>query len=407
MKKIVEKRSVVRLKYKKPNPFVYVVLLAASYLAKWLFHFHVDKNDLKAARKIKSPVLILANHQSPLDFLFMTNAMSPKRLSFVVAANMFYDKRYAWALRLIGRCIPKRQFTSDFTSVKHIRNMIMAGVSVVVYPEGRCSIDGTEGYINPAIYKLIKWLHVPVILVKSRGAYLTRPRYAEDFRKGKVEAEVKKILTAEDCSDLSLVEIENRICSQFGANDFLYQRQNNIVYKVKYGHAHGMKNLLYQCPKCGAEFEMTENGDSLECGVCGYAVHFDCTNQMTAKEGDPVFERVDLWFQYQKESVKKEIDKREDYSFSSSVTLLTSDDNEGAYKEIENGTLTVDKEGFYFQGSQTALRFLIVSPQLAIDIMSHIDFFEEHDIYRFAFRGKERPVKFDIINTILYWKYRS
>lgn len=403
------KSCIKQPEYKKPNFFIYFVLWCATMYARFKFNIYVDKAGIKAVRKIKSPVLVIGNHLSPLDFILMANMMYPKRLSFVVAANMYYDKRYAWAIRLLGRCIPKKQFEADFECVKSIKNMIDAGVSVALYPEGRCSIDGTGGKMNDSIVKLIKWLNVPVIAVRGKGFYLTRPKYASDMRRGRVEASVREIITPEESKTLPLAEIRKRILDILDYNDFKYQSDNNIAFKGKKGTAAGLENLLYKCPKCGAEFSHTAAGNIIKCGKCGNTVEIRENGELIPSEGSVAFGRIDLWYNYQKEELSKEIDAAENYTLSSFVTLSEADDREEGFRDIDKGVLSLSADGFSFAGEKVKdLQFYITSPPtLSVDIMSHIDFFRDNQIYRFYFRDKERPVKFDIATELIFEKFKA
>lgn len=134
--------------------------------ANRIFGVKYDRAQLKAIRAIKGPALIVASHHGPLDFAFLTYAMYPKRLSIVTAANIYYKKGVQRLLKTIKSAIPKKQFTTDYSSVKSIRKMLDAGVSVVVYPEARYSLDGRQGRVSDSIYKLTKWLKVPVVTLK-------------------------------------------------------------------------------------------------------------------------------------------------------------------------------------------------------------------------------------------------
>ncbi|MDD7482388.1 MAG: lysophospholipid acyltransferase family protein, partial [Eubacteriales bacterium] len=138
------------------NMFLYRTLMPVLIgLSKIIVGVRTDKSALKG---VKGPYLIVGNHTSPIDFLYFTAGVYPQPINFVVAENMIYRKVYGAFIRSFGT-IKKKQFTADFQCIKQIKKNIDAGTHVLLFPEGRVSIDGTTGYIAPSIGKLIKFLN--------------------------------------------------------------------------------------------------------------------------------------------------------------------------------------------------------------------------------------------------------
>ncbi|MDD3947777.1 MAG: lysophospholipid acyltransferase family protein, partial [Clostridia bacterium] len=320
-----EKTCIVQPAYKQPNFFLYGILWLVIVFANRIFGVKYDRAQLKAIRAIKGPALIVASHHGPLDFAFLTYAMYPKRLSIVTAANIYYKKGVQRLLKTIKSAIPKKQFTTDYSSVKSIRKMLDAGVSVVVYPEARYSLDGRQGRVSDSIYKLIKWLKVPVVTLKCNMSYQVRPRYVNDFRKGRVIVETAVALSAEECAALTSDEIKARLQPWLTYNDLAYQQQAKQCFKGKKGYAEGLPDLLYKCPKCGAEFAHKARGNYMECAVCGNTVEIDGYNVIRpVGKGSVCPSRIDYWYDYQYNELKKEIISNEDYSLAHKVKMSVS-----------------------------------------------------------------------------------
>lgn len=296
MIKTTPKTFVTQPVYKQPGLILSAVLWLATLWAKLHYRVSYDRESLKAIRAIKGPVLVIASHHCPLDFAFLTYALFPRRLSIMTAANIYYTK-FGKFVRAMKSCIPKKQFTTDFSSVKSARKMLDAGVSVLIYPEARYSLDGRNGKISESLYKLIKWLRVPVISAKCNMAYQTRPRYIDDFRRGRVKVDIKETLTPEDCANLSVDEIKVRLTPWLTFNDMEYQQANNVCFRGKKGYAEGLPDLLYKCPRCGAEFRHKAQGDIMECTACGNMVGIDGYNVITPASKDSVCHtRIDYWY---------------------------------------------------------------------------------------------------------------
>jgi hypothetical protein len=361
---------------------------------------------LKAVRSIKGPVLVLGTHHAGTDFLFMTRVMAPKRMSFVIAANMFYDKRYAGAIRLMRNSIPKKQFTADYECVRSIKKMVECGISIGLYPEGRVSVDGTESYISISIAKLIKWLNIPVVMVKNLGGYLSMPRYNFKFHIGKVEITAKPLFTAEQTKTLTAQEIHEVLLKEMRYNEFEYQEKNHIAFGGK-RPALGLDRLLYKCPRCGAEFQMKSDFNTLCCKACGNTATIDKYGKIMPVGEGIAYPRVDLWYRYQKEEVEKEIEADAEYSLKCEVGLAINDEATGEFNSIERGTLTLTRQGYHYQGETgRELRFSIAgTPSIAFVVGTSIDFFEDNVIYRFCFDQIFMSTKYNIATELLHRKF--
>lgn len=394
-------------RYKKANIFLYLFLAFASFIFSLIFRARIaSRKQIQEVRKIKGPILVIGTHHSPLDFLLMTRAMFPKQLSFVLASNLFYDKRYAWAIRLMGNAIPKKQFAADLECVKSIKKMIDNGVSIGLYPEGRVSIDGTESYIEENIAKLIKWLGVPVVLVQSCGAYLSMPRFSLKMQLGKIELSAKQIFTKQQTKDLSVKDLHNMLQEEFKYNEFEYQQKNRIAFFGK-NSALGLDRLLYKCPKCNTEFKMQSEQDKLRCTECGNTAHIDKYGAITPLSDDVCYPRIDLWYKFQKEVLRQEIDQDPNYALSCEVGLAINDETIGEFNSIEHGMLTLSKNGYHYLGEEgRVLEFSIApSPSIAFVIGTSIDFFRDTTIYRFCFDKVPMSTKYNIATELLHKKY--
>ena len=78
--------------------------------------------------------------------------------------------------------------------------------------------------------------------------------------------------------------------------------------KIKYeNRAVGLERILYKCPHCGAEFEMSSETHFLKCNHCGVIYdyledgHLECTN------GDTKFDYPSKWYKWEKGCVKEEV----------------------------------------------------------------------------------------------------
>ena len=140
-------------------------------VGKIRYGFKVDKSAIKG---LKGPFLVLGNHTSWVDFLYFSNCVYPHPVNVVVTSNVFYMKFLGKVFTDFG-AIPKKQFTSDFSCIKHIKRNLDNGNSVLLFPEGRITVDGSTGYIAPSIGNLIKFLDCTGVAGVTPGGYTGGP----------------------------------------------------------------------------------------------------------------------------------------------------------------------------------------------------------------------------------------
>ncbi|MDR2090420.1 MAG: 1-acyl-sn-glycerol-3-phosphate acyltransferase [Clostridiales bacterium] len=259
----------------------------------------------KLAKSVKEPCLILSTHGSLFDAAYAGRAISPKYYTGVVAKKLFYVPILGKILKKCG-FILKNQFTADINCIKQIKNSIDANVSVFMCPEGKTSVDGRTSYLAPSVAKLIKWTGAPVLFYKPNGSYLSAPRFGKT-RRGKINVESRLLFTKEETKTLSADEIFERLNEAFQYNDHEYQEKNHLKFKSR-APASGLENLLYKCPKCGAEFQNVSKKDILECTACGNSVKIDLYGKISPNDGNSVaFDRIDRWVDFQKAALTEEI----------------------------------------------------------------------------------------------------
>ncbi|MFI3228996.1 MAG: 1-acyl-sn-glycerol-3-phosphate acyltransferase [Bacillota bacterium] len=305
---------------KKPKPYIYWFFVP---LGRFLFRifFNVKRRytpEAKALKKSKEPMVVIGTHTSAMDFMLMLTALMPKRLNVVCGRDLL-----AWkAVRPVAKgagIIPISQFDMDLQSLREMKYAIKNGCSLSIFPEGKISVDGRPlHHMSKSIPKLLKFLDVPVVMVHNNGGYSSRPRWFNGIKKGKIETEVYQLFTKEEVHNLSKDELYARLVEAFDFNDNIYQQENGIRYR-SWAPAKNLQFLLYKCPRCGAEYEMTTSKNNITCNKCGNDVRFSEFGRFIPDEKSFAFDRIDTWYNYQRESVREEI-KNPDFRISKQVT---------------------------------------------------------------------------------------
>lgn len=251
-----------------PNYYYYRVLL-------FIFKLMVKRKattsfDNKKLEGMNEPFILLSNHGSFFDVYYLSTLVYPHRMSFILNRYYFKNKFFRHVFKKIG-AIPKKLFSPDIETIRRTMQSIKDGFPVLMCPEGRLSVDGTNYYITKETGKLIKRLKIPVVIATINGAYITNPKWRKKRIKGHVHTEVKHVITNEDIENLSVEEINKIINDNISYNDFEYARKTNQVYKSNEKML-GAETILYHCPKCHQEYVLESHGNKLSCRKCGFEV---------------------------------------------------------------------------------------------------------------------------------------
>ncbi len=233
------------------------------------------KSDLKATnftyRKIgmerlgkKEPCLILMNHSAFIDLEIAETVMYPRPLNIVCTSDGFVGKELL--MRLIG-CIPTNKFVMDVPLVRNMRYAVdKLKTSILMYPEASYSFDGTATPLPDSLGKCIKLLNVPVIMIKTYGAFARDPLYNNlQVRKVNVSADVKYLLSPEDIQKMSADEINTCVQGEFAFDNFKWQQENKVIVSEPF-RADFLNRVLFKCPACGTEGKMLGKGIHVSCG---------------------------------------------------------------------------------------------------------------------------------------------
>lgn len=347
-----EKRAKMEKNNKSDAPFSKAYcrfFLGLCRFVRPFLHGVCKKSKSFKRQKENGAMLIVCNHLSAYDFIHFSSAMYGAPLNFVVAENMMYSMPIFAKLLGSYHAITKKQYFADLACIKNIKKYLDQGISVLICPEGKVSANGVTGAIAPSIARLVQWLGYPVGVIKMQGASLARPKWAYNLRfvrRGRVVTNCDMLFTKEEAKSLSKEEIYQKICDALYQNEHKWQIENGIIFKGS-RYAEGLDRLLYRCPKCGSEFEMSSSGSHLKCNRCGNDVVYGYDGRLVP-QGDGVCpERIDLWYDEQRALVAKEV-QNGDFKLSNTVNLFVENELNNGYRFVANGVLTLDKDKLCF-----------------------------------------------------------
>ena len=249
-----EVMALPRAKHKKPvKPNIFfrtlmrLVGLPDLLSARFRYTFE-DKDKLEGGQ-----YFILMNHSSFIDLEIASSILYPAPMNIVCTTDGLVGK--AWLMRQLG-CIPTQKFVSDLSLIHDIRYALTELRSnVLMFPEAGYSFDGRSTLLPRHLGSLLKSLGVPVLFIKTEGAFSRDPLYnCLQKRKVKVSANVKCILTREEAKALSVEEIDKIIDDCFNFDNFDWQYKNNIKITLPTDSSVFSTNARIAAPKarCGA-----------------------------------------------------------------------------------------------------------------------------------------------------------
>ncbi len=312
------------------------------------------KYDFKDREKLgNSPCLILMNHSSFLDLKIASKIFNKTNYNIVSTTDALVGKELL--MRKIG-CIPTQKFVNDITLIKDIKYAIeRLKTSVLMYPEAGYSLDGANTPIPEGIGKFIKLLKVPVVFVKTYGAFHYDPLYnCLQTRKVDVSADVSVLVSKEEALTLSIDELSNKVKTAFTFDNFEWQKEKGVKITEPF-RAKGLERVLYKCPSCKKEGETIGEGIGFKCKNCGKTYVLTEFGEMQASDNNTEFSHIPAWYDWQRQEVRKEIESGT-YKVETKVKIMMLVNYKSMY-EIGEGTLIHNQNGFYLEGKDFPLTY--------------------------------------------------
>ena len=366
-----------RPKYKKPRHQLGIlrpILKVVCWVLLKMTGFTYEKTGMEKLGK-KEPCLVLMNHSSFIDLEIVAFLMADREWHIVTTLDGFVG--LDWLLPLVG-CIPTKKFIPDVTLVRDMRYTVKdLKASVIMYPEASYSFDGTATPLPDSIGKCVKLLGVPVVMIRTEGAFLRQPLYnCLKLRKTKVSATMEYILSPEDIKEKTVEEINAVINKQFDFDNFKTQQEKGILIKEKY-RADGLHRVLYKCPHCMAEGKTVGEGTTLTCKECGTVYELTENGFMKCLNGETRINHIPSWYKWERECVWKELVENT-YCLDIEVDICMLVNTKCIYR-VGEGHLVHDTEGFRLTGCDGQIDYQL-KPHQSYSIYSDYYWYEIGDM---------------------------
>ena len=352
-----------------------ILLLVLSLLDLWRTRFTYETIGLEKLGR-EEPCLVLMNHSSFIDLKIAARLLVTRPYHVICTADGFVGKRRL--LRWIG-CIPTRKFMMDVTLV---RDMVYAvrelKSSILMFPEASYSFDGTQTLLPESLGKCLKLLRVPVIMIRTDGAFARDPLYNDlQRRKVRVSAKVEYLLSGEEIARMSAQELNALLQEKFTFDHFRWQQENRIMVKEPF-RADGLHRMLYKCPHCRMEGQMQGQGIRIECRHCGRAYELTEYGYLqSVNEETPAFTHIPDWYRWERECVRQELEEGA-YRLEAPVLIYMMVNTDCLY-QVGEGTLIHSIEGFHLTGCDGKLDYT-QEPSASYSLYSDFYWYEIGDV---------------------------
>ena len=366
-----------REKHRNPmrqTGIVRLLLKAVSFFDLRAVGFTCEKTGMEKLGA-EEPCLILMNHSSFIDLKIAATLFSHREYHIVCTQDGFVGKRPL--MRLLG-CIPAKKFINDITLIKDMRYAIQKlHASVLMYPEASYSFDGTQTPLPDSLGKCIKLLKVPVIMIRTNGAFLRDPLYnGLQLRDMKVSAKMEYLLSPEEIAGKSVEEINEILQKVFSFDYFKEQQEQGICIKEPF-RADGLQRALYRCPHCQTEGMTEGKGTKLTCHACGVRYELSETGYLKADRGETRFPHIPDWYRWERECVRKELEEGS-YRLDIAVDIYMLVDTRCVYK-VGEGRLLHTTDGFKLTGCDGKLEYQQL-PQASYSLYADFYWYEIGDM---------------------------
>jgi 1-acyl-sn-glycerol-3-phosphate acyltransferase len=293
------------------------------------------------------PFLLLSDHANALD-PYVIGGYSPFPIRFM--ANIEGVSRLKAAFADLVGAYGRRKGQNDMAALRRTFELSAAGDAVGLFPEGDRSWDGASLPLRPGVARLAKKLSVPLVLIRQRGNYLSRPRWAKTPRRGPWTLEAR-VFTEAEVARYSDGLLEEIIKSALEKDEIKDARREGRPFSGK-GVAEGVERLLWQCPVCG-KAEDTEGrgtalrgvGDEIVCVRCGARWKLDANlavrplNAPLSIHAEPIEDLKD-WCDWQRRCLPNlSLESRHGNKGMRSSRVFLSRIRKGRLERIGRGTL--------------------------------------------------------------------
>ena len=293
----------ITLRFTRRSFLLKLVVRIATFFFALSRKLKIERVRMKG---LKPPFIILCTHQSFTDYAIVERVAAPFDVNHICEVSEFVDSESL--MNSLG-CIPLRRFVADSKLLFHLRETLLQKKVAALYPEAHFSFDGSDSPLPDVLFKILKTLAVPVVVVKVRGTYISHPCWSSIDHKTPLEAVVTQVFSANEIKSADEETVKNRILSAFRYDDLWWQLQASVQISSP-RRAEGLENILYLCPVCHQEYGIRTKGNTITCSYCNQSWVLSESLNLSMVEGSLHHEVLDGLRAQQAAVIQNELDKK-------------------------------------------------------------------------------------------------
>jgi 1-acyl-sn-glycerol-3-phosphate acyltransferase len=148
----------------------------------------------------KRPCIYMCNHLGSFD-IFALLACLPVQFRWLAKAELFRIPILGWGMSAAGYIsLDRSRRRSAYESMEIAARKIREGVSVVIFPEGTRSFDGTMLPFMNGGFNLAIRAGVPLVPITIHGTWEIMPRTTKRVKKGNIRIVIDQPIETRDCT---------------------------------------------------------------------------------------------------------------------------------------------------------------------------------------------------------------
>lgn len=206
-----------------------MLVRGTGHLAIWFARFAWSPSILRlAGARVEvarmpplpdGPLIFASNHESALDILALL-ATLPRPIRFIAKEELFRIPVFGWYLAIGGHVrVDRRNHSRALATLRRAGEIVRAGTSLIVFPEGTRSTDGRVHAFKKGPFVVAMEAGVPVVPVAISGAGRVTPKKQIAVVPGTIRIALADPVDPGLCSDKDalLVEVRRRLIEQHRA----------------------------------------------------------------------------------------------------------------------------------------------------------------------------------------------
>ncbi|MEM5947250.1 lysophospholipid acyltransferase family protein [Spirochaetia bacterium 38H-sp] len=364
--------------------FKFGILSSIARLIGDFFYLDIDKKDY--LQSIQPPLLIISNHVSNFDPVFI-NLAFPELIRFVASDSIFRSFLHRKIFSFLD-IIPITKGIPDAGTLRGIFDAKKNRRFSAIFAEGQASWDGVNLPLASGTLRLIMGLKLPILVLNIAGAFLAAGRWRKQSERGEVTIMPSGYIDSKELAAYDEKTLGEKLEGLLAHDEWDWQKRNKKLLRGK--RAEYMERSLYLCPVCFSDSSLFSIGHDLVCKKCGMKVFINPYGFFESSQID--FKTMRDWNIWQKTFLIEFLRER----YKENKSLLSPENCTVSYGPIRHvsaftykAVLSLKNDALVMTSSESSQFFMLKNIRgLNIQKNERMEFIHNNTLYRISFWNK-------------------